>query len=102
MENNYNEVENLKEQIYDLQMEHNVYVIKHLELKRELEKKIAMLQDGFEFQKDMADLYAKKLKEVWDFLDDLQKRYDEYDDIIYPELEKIKKSIPESALERAE
>ena len=98
MENSYNEVEDLKQQIYDLQNENHSYVIKNIDLKQ----KIAMLQDGYAYQKDMADTYAKKLKEVWDFLDDLQKKYDEYDDIIHPELEKIKNSIPESALGRGE
>jgi len=95
MENSYNEVEDLKEQIYDLQNENYSYVIKNIDLKQ----KIAMLQDGFEYQKDMADTYAKALKEIWDYLDELIDGM--ADDEAYKEdLKQIKKSIPESALQK--
>jgi hypothetical protein len=72
----------------------------NVEIINSLKQKIAFLEDGYTYQKDMADLYAKELKRIWNSLDDLQERYDEYDDIIYPELEEIKNSIPESALNR--
>lgn len=68
--------------------------------KRDLEKQIAILQDKLEFASSQADTFAKSLKNVYDLIDDLQAKYDEYDDIICPELGKIKNSIPENALKR--
>lgn len=93
---------NLKEQIFELQQENHLLVTKHIEYNQKKDLQIARLQDKLEFASEQADTFAKALVKVYDLIDDLQKRYDEYDDMIYPELEKILNSIPESALRRAE
>ena len=116
METKVLEIENLKEQIYELQEDNHNYSLKNIDLKRQ----IAMLQDGLEYQKDMADSYAKVLKEIWDKVDDAGDKFIDLDmsirdavvlgdakiyiidDIekIKKSIEKIKNSIPETALRR--
>lgn len=70
----------------------------------ELKKEIAFLKDGYAYQKNMADLYAKKLKEIWDWLDDLidEIKSGDINDLVlvYEEIKEIKNRIPESALNR--
>jgi regulator of replication initiation timing len=108
METKVLEIENLKEQIFELQEDNHSCSLKNIDLKRQ----IAMLQDGFEYQKDMADVYAKALRGIWDKLDDLYANFSEDEDFelkgdvetetnyILRELRLLKNSIPETALKR--
>lgn len=98
METKALEIENLKEQIYELQKENHDYTLKNIDLKRQ----IAMLKDGFGYQKDMADTYAKALKRVWDLIDDLIDEFENADGICILDLKELKNSIPETALRRGE
>lgn len=72
---------------------------------QELLKQIAMLKDGFGYQKDMADVYARNLRQVYSFLEDMLEEIDEnncvFDGIIH-NLKLLKNSIPETALRRGE
>ena len=67
----------------------------------DLKQKIAFLQDGFEFQKDMADAYARALKRIWNNIDDLIDEFENADGICISDLKEIKNSIPDSALRRS-
>lgn len=67
-----------------------------------VEKQIAMLQDGLEYQKDMADTYAKSLKRIYDLIDDLIDEFENADGICISDLKELKNSIPETALKRGE
>lgn len=67
---------------------------------RELKRQIAMLKDGFEYQKDMADTYAKVLRRVWDLIDDLIDEFENADGVCISDLKELKNSIPETALRR--
>ena len=67
---------------------------------QELLKQIAMLKDGFEYQKDMADAYAKVLRDVYDSLEELIDEFENADGICLSDLKKLKNSIPETALRR--
>ena len=58
-------------------------------------KQIAILQDGLEYHKDMADSYAKALVKIYDMVEELAD-----EDIIQADLIKIKNSIPETAWRR--
>lgn len=64
---------------------------------QELLLQIARLQDQLEFASDQADTFAKSLKKIYDLIEELQN-----EDIIWIDLKKIKNSIPENALRRAE
>lgn len=70
---------------------------------QELLKQIAMLKDGLEYQKDMADVYARNLRQVYSFLEDMLEEIDEdnciFDGIIH-NLKLLRNSIPETALKR--
>lgn len=96
METKVLEIENLKEQIYELQEDSHSYSLKNIDLKRQ----IAMLQDGLEYQKDMADSYAKVLKRMYDLIDDLIDEFENADGICISDLKELKNSIPETALRR--
>ena len=98
METKVLEIENLKEQIFELQEDNHSYSLKNIDLK----KQIAMLKDGFEYQKDMADSYAKALKRVWGLIDDLIDEFENADGICISDLKELKNSIPEIALRRGE
>lgn len=98
METKVLEIENLKEQIYELQKDNHSYSLKNIDLKRQ----IAMLQDGFEYQKDMADTYAKVLRRIYDLIDDLVDEFENADGICLSDLKELKNSIPETALRRGE
>lgn len=65
-----------------------------------VEKQIAMLQDGLEYQKDMADVYAKVLREIYDFLENKIDDVENGNFIKASELKQLKNSIPETALRR--
>ena len=67
---------------------------------KELLRQIAMLQDGLEYQKDMADSYAKVLKRMYDLIDDLIDEFENADGICISDLKELKNSIPETALRR--
>ena len=41
-------------------------------VKKDLQKQIAYLQDQLEYQSSMASLFARKLQEVWNIIDDFQ------------------------------
>lgn len=101
METKVLEIENLKEEIYELQKDNHSYSLKNIDLKRQ----IAMLQDGLEYQKDQADTYARNLRQVYSFLEDMLEEIDEdncvFDGVIH-NLKLLKNSIPESALRRGE
>lgn len=65
--------------------------------KEKLEKQIAMLKDGLEYQKNQADTFAKALVKVYDLIEEL---LDGDEDIIPSDLKTLKNSIPETALKR--
>ena len=65
-------------------------------------KQIAMLKDGFRYQKDQADTYAKTLKRMYDLIDDLIDEFENADGICISDLKELKNSIPETALRRGE
>ncbi len=69
---------------------------------QELLKQIAMLEDGFEYQKDMADTFAKSLKKIYDFLEDKIEEIENGNFIKASELKELKNNIPETALRRGE
>jgi len=92
------EIENLKEQIFELQEDNHSYSLKNIDLKRQ----IAMLQDGFGYQKNQADTFAKALRRVWDLIDDLIDEFENADGICISDLKELKNSIPETALKRGE
>lgn len=96
MENQELEIKNLKEQIYELQKDNHSYSLKNIDLKRQ----IAMLKDGFGYQKDMADTYAKALREIYDFLENKIDDVENGNFIKASELKQLKNSIPETALKR--
>ena len=98
METKVLEIENLKEQIYELQEDNHSYSLKNIDLK----KQIAMLKDGLEYQKDMADVYAKVLREIYDFLENKIDDVENGNFIKASELKQLKNSIPETALRRGE
>lgn len=98
METKALEIENLKEQIYELQKESHDCLLKNIDLKRQ----IAMLQDGFGYQKNQADTFAKSLKRIWDLIDDLIDEFENADGICISDLKELKNSIPETALRRGE
>ena len=58
-------------------------------------KELAMLKDGFAYQKDTADLYAKVLKKIWDMCDNEIDGKNAKDFDLAKEIIKI---IPERAL----
>lgn len=74
--------------------------------KEKYEKQIAMLQDGFEYQKNQADTYAKVLRKFENWLDckisGAEENGDNYSLINLMDLEELKDSIPETALRRGE
>ena len=98
METKALEIENLKEQIFELQEDNHSYSLKNIDLK----KQIAMLKDGLEYQKDMADVYAKVLREIYDFLENKIDDVENGNFIKASELKQLKNSIPETALRRGE
>lgn len=98
METKVLEIENLKEQIYELQKESHDCLLKNIDLKRQ----IAMLKDGLEYQKNQADTFAKVLRRVWDLIDDLIDEFENADGICISDLKELKNSIPETALRRGE
>jgi len=98
METKALEIENLKEQIYELQVDSHSCLLKNIDLKRQ----IAMLQDGLEYQKGMADVYAKVLREIYDFLENKIDDVENGNFIKASELKQLKNSIPETALRRGE
>ena len=98
METKVLEIENLKEQIFELQEDNHSYSLKNIDLK----KQIAMLKDGLEYQKDMADVYAKVLREIYDFLENKIDDVENGNFIKASELKQLKNSIPETALRRGE
>ena len=78
-----------------------------------LKQKIAFLEDGYAYQKDMADAYAKKLKEIWDEFDEFLAYFPDFETLkdqimmneidcsdFFAHLVKVQNSIPESALRR--
>jgi len=102
MDDLYGKITDLENQIFELQQENHSLVTKRIDSNRERELQNAILKDQLEFASEQADTFAKVLKGIYDMIYDLQKKYDEYDDMIYPEIEKILNSIPENALRRAE
>ena len=102
MEDLYGKITDLENQIFELQQENHLLVTKRIDSNREKDLQIARLQDKLEFASEQADTFAKALKGIYDMIYDLQKKYDEYDDMIYPEIEKILNSIPKNALRRME
>lgn len=66
---------------------------------------IASLQDRLEFASDQADTFAKSLKEIYGWLENMLEGIDEdnyvFDGVRY-NLKELKNSIPENALRRAE
>ena len=87
-------------------METKVLEIENLkEEKQELQKQIAMLQDGLEYHKNQADTYAKNLRQIYSFLEDMIEEIDNDNcvfDGIRHNLKLLKNSIPETALKRGE
>ena len=96
MEKQALEIENLKEQIYELQVDSHSCLLKNIDLKRQ----IASLQDGLEYHKNQADTYAKVLKEIYDFLENKIDDIENGNFIKASELKLLKNSIPETALRR--
>lgn len=97
----------LKEQILELQKDNHNYSLKNIDLKRQ----IAMLQDGLEYHKDMADSYAKVLKKIYDLIEEFQAYFPDMDEFLLQReffnkdidlsiLTELKNSIPETALRR--
>ena len=93
METKVIEIENLKEQIYELQEDSHSCLLKNIDLKRQ----IASLQDGLEYHKNQADTYAKVLKGICDKIDEI---LDGDEDIVPSQLKELKNLIPETALRR--
>ena len=89
------EIENLKEQIYELQEDNHNYSLKNIDLKRQ----IASLQDGLEYHKNQADTYAKVLVKIYDDIEYFEEYYD-MNVISLADLKELKNSIPETALRR--
>lgn len=100
METKVLEIENLKEQILELQHENFLLTFKNADL----EKQNAILQDKLEFASEQADTFAKALKKVYDEIENIIDDLSENNCIggIDSDLKKIKNSIPENAIRRAE
>lgn len=97
METKVLEIENLKEQIYELQEDNHNYSLKNIDLK----KQIASLQDQLEYQSSMASLFAKKLQKVWNMQDDIIDKINNNSEDNYitiesfvKKLQKVKNIIP--------
>lgn len=95
METKVLEIENLKEQIYELQEDNHSCLLKNIDLKRQ----IAILQDGLEYHKNQADTYAKVLVKIYDDIEYFEEYYD-MNVISLADLKELKNSIPETALRR--
>ncbi len=101
METKVLEIENLKEQIFELQQENHLLVTKRIDSNREKDLQIARLKDRLEFASEQADTFAKSLKGTYEEIESIIEKYG-VEINMYLKLEQLKNSIPESALKRAE
>ena len=112
METKALEIENLKEQIFELQQENHSLMIKYIDFKREKDLQIARLQDKLEFASEQADTFAKSLKKIYEEIEVFQSYFPNMDEFLLQRelnedvdlsiFDRIKNSIPENALRRAE